>query len=471
MNKEISIVFMPEFLMAAMAPVKNRFTLMKDSSNEDKFWLYFSAGEDSRIDNGYVYKDAFLENKPGYFGNIYELMLSGKKFGKYNLGMQYLFGPIQERLKCLFNDSLSQLSNSVEENDDPMTVIAVVHSSIKKEVVKVIKNCFAEKKLILTFSPFSFPHLLLKNMKNIGEINGTGSNFVIIDGLTDDLSFTAVTLNSAGVFETVGEQVFYDAGMDPRINIIANIIVEGFDKKYGLSLSREKKSFYLKKNSNLSREVLDKVLASSLGRYNLQTELTFEGIPDNYSQPFEKKFIEDTVQHHIYKIRSDLESFLSKYKFTHQSIGKILILGDNLNIKDFQTTLGYESQKVRTLKSDEVYLALLKELLSGGTADISLSPSPGKTPEKEVQNIESAALSTGAQVEIGWIAGNGSFRQLKLIYGSNNLYTVRESINCDLKTGMTFTCGRLELNSVNILNVSGKYAFKTGALTVLKLNT
>jgi hypothetical protein len=461
MEKKISIVFTPEYLIVAMAPA-NRFEVIKDSDNQDKFWLYFFTGLELEIDNSDRYKEPFLENKPGYFGDIYELLLTRTTFGKYSLEMGSLFKPMLERIKKKYVDALSQLSDSFEELDGPIFVSAIAHSSIKKEAFEVLKKYFEEIKLRLSFSPLSFPYLFIRSQYSNIQAPDVALNFIIIDGLTDDLKFIAISMGAAGAFDTIGDQLFDNEGMDPRLNIILSQIIDDINRKEGLELTPEKKSFYMKKYSSLARQVLENLNKSSSGRFKLEMDLLIDGISYHYSFTFQKKVIENTVQDYIHKIRIELEHFLARYKLTHQTIGKVFILGDSLNIEGFQGNLNLESQKVISLRSDEVYTGLLKELLANKVESTSV-----KT-DSNIDKIESSLLNPGTQIEVGWISSKGSFRHLKATYVSNKKFSVFESENCDLKTGMDFTSDKLEFNKVNALKV-GNLKFNTGPLTILRI--
>jgi hypothetical protein len=472
MEKKISVVFMPDFLMAAMEPNRNRFIKLLNAENKDKFGLYFFVDPSQEsVDYSLSHKEAFLEGKADYYGDIYKLLLSNSTYGSNNTGVEFLLDTICNRLKKQYYDQISRLSNSDGDKGSPIDITAISHSSLVEKdsfenLKRLLINCFGRNNFTFSFSSFTIPQLLLKYLRGNGQISNNDSNFILIDGLTDNLQLTALAYSENGTCENIGEEKFKNDGLDPRVNIISSSVVRHFDTYYGWSLTEEVKNEFIRKFSSQAEMIIEKLKQEEI--LSFQCTLHYYDSENNLQIPFDKRIIEELVMKYVDRIDRNLKKFMSDNNLPYQSVEKVIILGDNLNISEFQKHIGFEHRKILYLGSDEVFTGVLKELLvSPGAGKIAVTE-VGKG-QSEKKTIESTILKTGDEVQFGWIAGDGSYREYKAVYVGNNIYTIKDCINPKgLLTGMTFTASRLELNKTNALIVS-KRDFHTGILTILKL--
>ncbi|MCQ2974432.1 MAG: hypothetical protein MJ211_06425 [Bacteroidales bacterium] len=362
MNKTLSIFVNDDYLVVAVQPLKDKFSLLF-TNDEKKFPLYFYINpSDSSIDYGFDYKINFRDNKNLFAGDLMlALNQGGKKIqiGGYDEDYITLFNPIIRDIRELYSKEMSKY----EDFDFSETTIIDTCIIFSENITQKAQNEFIkywQNKNFNFIKNEKFDCQLLKYYVSKNGLFCQNRKFAILEALGMDLNMSIINVDGQNITR-IANKKFEGYGIDPRIKVIAKKIVDDVNRQENIidrdnleAINREyirhydkalKIIDYISKNSDKSMISLTTSFVmnqSNKIKVNLSVD-EINKLSYLYSRQFSAFFS---------------DSFLASQKIKAIDLDKIFLVGNSLgNNTVHNEFINYGEAKIETF-SDEISFVL-----------------------------------------------------------------------------------------------------------------
>ncbi len=473
MNKKLAIFVNDDYLVAAIEPLKEKFTVIGDKE-EKKFYLYFYINPNtSEIDYGKCYKTKFRDNQNLYAGDIMQaLEIGGKKYnvGGYSEDYITLFQPVIKNIKNFYYNELKKYDQNETNIQQTIETEIVFNDNISPKSRQLFINYWQSNGFKITESQ-TIDILLIKYYMSQKGGYIDGKKYAILETLGNDLNMSIV--------ETFGTEAkrlnfkkFEGYGIDPRVSVIAKKIVDDVNRQEGLlSMPEDIKKEYIR-HYDKALKIIDYL--SKKPKNFIRLDTTFAVDPTKkivvnlsleeinklsylYSRQFSAFFTDSFLNQtglrtidleRIFLVGNTLENEMVQNEFSRFGNGKIETIGDDISFVLHELF----KEKITKQEIDEEATMFLPN--SNNTTNTPPPFQPNKTKQQnvyqEVDKIQISLLPIGRQVlvntfdpkpnkgaakqELKYI-GNGSF---KVIASTRSLQPGDEAVPLSdiWKTGM-----------------------------------
>ena len=232
MNKTLAIFVNDDYLIAAIQPLKDKFSLLF-TNDEKKFPFYFYINPtDSSIDYGFDYKTNFRDNKSLFAGDLMQALDKGGQkisIGGFDEDYIALFNPIIRDIRENYAREMSKYENFPFSDATQIDTAIVFSDNITDKAQSSFLNYWRGKGFNFVKQE-KFDTVLLKYYKNKNGLYCQNRKFAVLEALGMDLNMSVVNVDGNNVARTCCKK-FDGYGIDPRIKVIAKKIVDDVNRQ------------------------------------------------------------------------------------------------------------------------------------------------------------------------------------------------------------------------------------------------
>ena len=334
MNKTLAVFVNDDYLIAAIQPLKDKFSLL--FTNDEKkfpFYLYINP-TDSSIDYGFDYKINFRDNKSLFAGDLMQALDKGGQkiqIGGFDEDYIALFNPIIRDIRELFAREMSKYEEFPFSNETVIDTAIVFSDNITPKAQTAFMNYWKLKNFNFV-KVEKFDTLLLQYYKAKNGLYCQNRKFAVLEALGMDLNMSVMNVDGANVSRLAFKK-FEGYGIDPRIKVIAKKIVDDVNRQENIidrddsaAINREYIRHYDK-----AVKIVELLATWTKPVISLQTSFAV-----NQGNKIKVSLSLDEINKLSYLYSRQFsaffsDNFLSKEKIKTIDLDKIFLVGNSLN--------------------------------------------------------------------------------------------------------------------------------------------
>jgi len=425
MNKTLALHFEKDFLMAAIEPLVGRFQFIT-KRGENKFpFSFFIDYISNKIDYSFDYKVDYQkqeETREDYSNKKYvgafmdRITQNGDTYKWYGFDTDIinLLLEILEEIRKPYFFILNSKFDAKLDDKEPIDVKISYSSNIQPPTIKVINEFMAKHNFKTIDQNETFAELLVQQFLRKNKITLTNKKLAVIETLGDNLNMSLLSIYNEYDRELNLTETYPDFGIDPRIQVIAQKIVDDVNKQAGLLTDDAARKKEYKRHYAVAEQLAATIENSK--RPYLTVNTSFATAPTlQFSTTIAIEEIERLTTFQIRQISRFFEDFfLPKKSLSVSNIDLILLIGNTLNSELIKTEFSrFGLAKLHFLPSTDIELALMALLyipqaqatpqtVEQATLESSSAQStqPQATDYQKVDFVNLATLKTGQQVKL-----------------------------------------------------------------------
>lgn len=390
MNKTLALHFETEYLLAGIEPLIGKFQqITKRGMNE--FPFYFMIDKiNNKIDYSFDYKDDYekkFKDKAAHNSNVrmvgdFMLRIADKsdfyRYRDYQVEIIELLLPILDDIRESYIARIKKIMDI--DHNEKIPVAISFSDNINPQNRTAIKHYIAKQNFKIAFNDFTLPGLLVDYFIEKQHISCNDNNYAVVEALGNDLNISIVKVYNEYDRERCELQSFHDFGVDPRVKVLAERIVDDINRQEGLlNTDADKKKEY-KRQYPIARHYLKELERQSAPYLIIQT--TFAADPERkHNINLDVQSIERETGMFIRQISRSFENVVNKAGLQTEKLEKIFLTGNTLNNKLVQQEFSrFGSEKLQFVEDKMLSVLLIALLL----------------PSREKPDSSSAAETTQA---------------------------------------------------------------------------
>lgn len=431
MNKTLALFFSKQYIIAGIKPYLDKFLILSKSGN-NKFYLYFLIDKSNdRIDYSEIYN---TDKRAGVVTDFFEkIEQKNSTYSLHGYDWNYieLLSPILDDIKDVYYQKMSDFDDESQSDikKQPIPANICFTDNISQKARQQIRNYLEETDIDVLNTDFTLAESLVRaQMYKEPNIGIKDKFFAIAECLGNNLNISIVLTKNIDDFERKEAKTFRNYGADPRVGVVAKLVVNKANSINVLHSESEMENEYsrhLKKAENWINE-LDKTI-----RPFILVETALKPAPENIqSITLDKKEIERLTTAHISQMARFFKDTVKSAGININRLEKIILIGNTMNnrlvLEEFQR---FGEHKIITLSENNVF-DVLRGMLFEDEEIVEI---------QELEYIRTSDLKPGVTIEFSWSGGsNRPERIVKAVYNGNESFTIISHENSSIKTGDSF---------------------------------
>ncbi len=417
MNKTLALHFETDYLLAGIEPLTGKFQqITKRGMNE--FPFYFMIDKISnKIDYSFDYKDDYekkFKNKATsnqsnvrIVGDFTERITDTSDFYQYRdyqVDIIELLLPVLDDIRESYIARMKKISDIDYNQKIPVAIS--FSDNIKPPNRVVIKQYIAKQNFEIAFDDFTLPGLLVDYFIEKEHLHCNDKNYAVVEALGNNLNISIVKIYNEYDRERCELQSFHDFGVDPRVKVLAERIVDDINRQEGLlSTDADKKREY-KRQYPVARHYLKQLENQSTPYLIIQT--TFAADPERkHNINLDVQSIERETGMFIRQISRSFENVVNKAGLQTGNLERIFLLGNTLNNKLVQQEFSrFGNEKLQFIENKMLSVLLVALLLpsrekqSSYSAAESMQETSNHREYKTIEFVTVAKLKPKTKIKI-----------------------------------------------------------------------
>jgi len=412
MNSSLALYVDPEYIAAGVEPYEGKFQLISRRGIKI-FPLYFFIDElNNKIDYSIVYKKDFEEGKANYFGNFFDQITDPSKiykWYKYDSEIINLSLTILDDIKSAYFYIMKSFEEQGQFDESaPIPVNICFSDNISSKAMNFFCDFINKQNYLIKSNKITMPQLATNYVMDQKRLEFKDKKFAILEALGEHLNISVVSIYSEYDKERTNFKSYPSYGIDPRIQVIAQKIVDDINKAEGLLSNSESLKEEYKRHFKLAEELVFKLESERKPYILVETSFKID-----LSRKLQTTLSIDEIEHltsfHIRQISKFFaDYFLPENSLKLDQIDHIILFGNTLNNELVKKEMNrFGSNKLIYFTSDDISI-LVNELTRFGQVKVKksnvveeLAPvHQVQTTYKSVPYITISALITGNIIKV-----------------------------------------------------------------------
>ncbi len=344
MNKNLAIYIEEDYIIAAICPLRDKFELIKKRGNSI-FPLYFLIDNISqKIDYGIAYKAEYKKQKEKgsinkiIVGDFINKITSKEKYKWHNYDndiimlLNYIKDDIKDAYFYLFRNKFEEQLD--ESNKIPLFL--AFSDNIKPQSREILQNFFRRNNFSIEKQKDSPAELIAKFYLIRNKIPADNKKIAVIEAISNNLNISLVNFYNGYDHERYCFKSFPGYGNNPKVQVIAQKIVDDLNKQSGLLNSEKQKEEEYERHKELASKIVREIEQNYRPYINIKSNFLCAKT-NNLETNIDVNEINKLTAAYIRQVSNFFEyHFLEKENIAAENLDKIILVGDNI-IQDLVT--------------------------------------------------------------------------------------------------------------------------------------